>query len=90
MSDNGQDAPTDGLTEQEAETAVRDLTKNWPDAEVTCGRTENGGFYVVAKREGLDGALETRTVRREQGRYAILGTNGRPILEADIFPLSKY
>ena len=89
MSDHSRDGATDGLTEQEAETAVRDLTKNWPDAQVSIRTTKDGVRFVVATQEGAEGEPETRTVCRERGRYVILDTNGCPILETDVFPLSR-
>jgi len=89
MSDHDRDELTNGLTEQEAKTAVQDLINNWPEAEASTRRTAHRGLYVMATRLGPDGEPETRTVCRERGQYLILDTGGRPILETSVFPLSN-
>ena len=43
------------------------------------GRTETGAEYVVAMGTDEDGEIETRTVCRERGQYAVLDTVGRPV-----------
>ncbi len=70
-----------GLTTAEAEAAAVALTGMLPGAEVETGETEEGARYVVAMREEPDGGLETRTVCCERNRFAILDTNGQPVVE---------
>ena len=66
----------EGLTVDEVEFAATILAGLLPGAEVENGKTDEGSRYVVATRHEPDGELTTRTVCRERGRVAVLGTDG--------------
>ncbi len=68
----------EGLTTEEVEFATIILAGLLPEAEVEAGETEDGAKYVVAM-EDRDGELTTRTVCREEGRLAVLDTEGRVV-----------
>lgn len=73
----------EGLTPDEAEAAIAALTVSYPDAKVTTGTTEDGALFVVAIWTEPNGEIETLTVRRRRARYALLNTDGQPVVEAD-------
>ena len=56
---------------------------SYPDAKVTTGTAEDGALYVVAIWTEPNGEVETLTINRRRGRYALLNTDGQPVVEAD-------
>ena len=72
-----------GLTPDEADAAVTALTVSYPDAKVTTGTADDGALFVVAIWTESNGAVETLTVNRQRGRYALLNTDGQPVVVAD-------
>ena len=73
----------ESLTPDEADAAVTALTVSYPDAKVTTGTAEDGALYVVAIWTEPNGEVETLTINRRRGRYALLNTDGQPVVEAD-------
>jgi len=73
----------DGLTPDDAAAAINSLTVSYPDAKVITGTSEDGALLVVAIWTEPNGEIETLTVRRQQGRYALLNNDGQPVVEAD-------
>ena len=73
----------EGLTPDEADAAVTALTVSYPDAKVTTGTDDDGALFVVAIWTEPNGEVETLTVHRRRGRYALLNTDGQPVVEAD-------
>ena len=73
----------EGLTPDEAEAAALAIAKFFPDAKVSTGTTKEGALVVVAAWTEPNGSVETLTLNRLRGRYALLNSIGQRIVEAD-------
>jgi len=71
------------LTLDEAEATITALSRSFPEARVVAGIAGNGELLVVAIWTEPNGHVETLTVRRQPGRYAILNTDNQPLVRAD-------
>lgn len=72
-----------GLTPDEAEATITALTRSFPEAKIITRTAEEGGLLVMAIWTEPSGEIETLTVHRRPGRYAILNTDNQPLVRAD-------